>query len=101
MPKFNLHRRFRHREDVECAQSDILTTPLAHVGISDLSATSPSPLMTQSEQLMPLQAHVEFEECEEEEEEEETPQLSLWMAVGLLVAVAIVYHCYLVARYMC
>lgn len=53
----------------------------------------PPSLMTESsahgpaEQLIPRQAHVEFEE---KEEEEETPQLSLWMTIGLLVVVTAV-----------
>jgi len=39
-----------------------------------------------ADQLIPRQAHVEFEE---KEEEEETPQLSLWMTIGLLVTITV------------
>ena len=92
-PKFSL---FRHREDVESAQSGILMSPPAHAG-PDLRAILSSSPMTPPEQSMPLQARVEFEEPEEEEE---TPQLSLWMAIGLLVAVAIVCYYNPVARYV-
>ena len=59
--------------------------------------------MTQSsahgpaEQSMPRQAHVEFEE---KEEEEETPQLSVWMTIGLLVAVTVVRYYDISARYV-
>lgn len=67
-------------------------SPVMRVG-TDLSTTMPPSLMTESsahgpaEQLIPRQAHVEFEE---KEEEEETPQLSLWMTIGLLVVVTAV-----------
>ena len=70
----------------------ISQSPVTRVG-TDLSTTMPPSLMTESsahglvEQSMPRQAHVEFEE---KEEEEETPQLSLWMTIGLLVTITVV-----------
>ncbi|KIM39774.1 hypothetical protein M413DRAFT_446688 [Hebeloma cylindrosporum] len=101
-PKFNLHHRFKHRKDIESPRpDDILTSPLTQSPLprvgTDASTTLPPSLMTQSsaphgpvEQSI-LQAHVEFEEKEKkkEEEEEETPQLSLWMTIGLLIVVTV------------
>ena len=108
-PKFNLHHRFKHRKDVESARPDTLTSPLAlsqsplpRAG-TDVSAFSPS-LLTESsvhgsaEQPAPRQAHVEFEE---KGEEEETPQLSLWMTIGLLVVVTVVRYYNIAAQDMC
>jgi hypothetical protein len=80
-PKFNLHRRFKRRRDVESAPSDarpLLLSELPLVG-SNLSATLKPP---SAEQVVQPQPHVESEE--------QVPQMNKRMSVLLLILVTVV-----------